>query len=162
MGQGLPVNQLLEELSMQLKHLNYRMPFCVVLLCLTACALPPKRPCPQELVTPLNKLMPAVQSVFMWPDDEGTPLSDEKVLEQVLKDDPTLAAAFAHAHVQIRHDQANVVIMVCAPEDDRAWLEDASWTPGVDIKWFEKDPSRPCGFLLDPTQAPHAEAPMQQ
>lgn len=147
---------------MRLKRLNHGVSFCIFLLCLTACSHPPKQRGPQELVTPLNKLMPAVQSVFMWPDEEGAPLSDEKVLDQVLKEDPALAAAFAYAHVRLRHDQANVVILVCAPDDDCAWLEDASWTPGVDIKWFQKEPSRPCAFSLDPTRAPHAKAPMQR
>lgn len=138
---------------MKKKNLNFTLSLIVLLLCITACAIPLKRTHPETLVTPLNKLMPAVQSVIVYPED-GKQVPDKMILEQVWKDNPELCNAFKQTHIDLKHDQKNVVILICSPDGKIAWLEDASWTPGVDIKWFEKEPSHPCGFSLDPSMAP--------
>lgn len=139
---------------MKKKNSNFALSLIVLFLCITACAIPLKRTHPESLITPLNKFMPAVQSVVIDASEDGKQITNDMILEYAWKDNPELYNAFKQTHIDLKHDQKNVIILICSPDGNIGWLEDASWTPGVDIKWFEKEPSHPCGFSLDLSMAP--------
>jgi hypothetical protein len=123
------------------------------LLCLLATAgcLRGPRIAPDDLVTPLPKLTNAVQALVLWSDsDASSPASDEALLDRVFADKPELGEAFSGVPVKVWHDARRVVVLVCSPDGRTAWLEDASWTPYVDCRWYMTAPARAPDFSLVP------------
>ncbi len=105
----------------------------------------------ERLVTPLPKLTSAVEALVRYPDP-ANPVSDDRLVAEAIKDKPELQRAFAGYPIKVRHDAKNTVILVCSPDGKWAWLEDASWTLGVDHKWYLVKPPMPAEFTMDPTQ----------
>jgi len=105
-----------------------------------------------NLVTPLPKLTTAVVAEIRY-RDSGIPLRDDQLVADAIKDKPELQRAFAGYPIKVRHDTKNAVILVCSPDGKWAWLEDASWTLGVDHEWYWSKPSHSATFTLDPAQA---------
>jgi hypothetical protein len=120
-------------------------------------ACPPSQH-PDALVAPLMKLTHAIQAVVLYPE-HGTPVPDDQLFETAVKDKPELRAAFQGLPVKIKHNERDVVVLVCSPDGKVGWLEDASWTVPVDKKWYETDPKHPPVFTLDPAMAPGRPAP---
>jgi 1-acyl-sn-glycerol-3-phosphate acyltransferase len=104
---------------------------------------------PYELAPVVGKLTMAVQTVILFPEG-GRPLPDAMILEAAFRERPELAGAFAGLPILVRHNGRDVVLLVCSPDGRNAWIEDASWTTGVDREWYAIDPSRPAEFSLDP------------
>jgi hypothetical protein len=102
---------------------------------------------PEELISPLEKLTPAVQSFVRYPDPKH-PVSDDQLLVEVYKQDAELARAFQHFQVLIRHDATNVILLICRTNKNVALLEDASWTAGVDKMHFRSNPPDPAVFTI--------------
>jgi len=125
----------------------------IIALILTACCTVHK-PCPENLIAPVSKLTPAVQALIAWPDEENNPIPENTILEEAIKDKPELQEAFSGVPVKIKRCGDNVVILICSPDGENAWLEDASWTDMIDKEWYKIDPSHPCEFSLDPSLSP--------
>jgi hypothetical protein len=106
---------------------------------------------PFELAPIMGKLTIAVQMVVVMP--ENGPVPDDRILEEAFKERPELVHYFKGLPILIRHNASDVVVLVCSPDGKHAWIEDASWTPGVDLEWYEIDPSHPAVFSLDPAAA---------
>jgi len=102
---------------------------------------------PDGLITPLEKLTPAIQAFVRYPDPKH-PLLDDQVVTEVYKQNPDLARAFQHVHVLIHHDATNVVVLICATNQNIALLEDASWTAGIDKLHFKSNPPSPAVFTI--------------
>jgi hypothetical protein len=105
----------------------------------------------ERLVTPLPKLTSAVEALVRYPDP-ANPVPDERLVSEAIKDKPELQRTFAGYPIKVRHDAKNTVILICSPDGKSAWLEDASWTLGVDHKWFLVKPPMPAEFTMDPAQ----------
>lgn len=106
-----------------------------------------------RLASPLVKLSAAVVAELR-DSPTGPPASDELLLAAAMQGKPELQRAFAGVPIKVRRDARNAVLLVCSPDGQSAWLEDASWTPGVDQRWYERQPPHPAQFTLDPAQAP--------
>jgi len=119
---------------------------CLALL--TGCATTPTRyRQPETLVSPLNKLMLCVQGMVRYPDP-AHPIPDNQLIEEAKKLNPELSEAFAYANVYVQHDPTNVILLVCPTNRNIAWLEDASWTAGVDKHHFRSNPPSPARFSI--------------
>lgn len=105
----------------------------------------------ERLVTPLPKLTSAVEALVRYPDP-ANPVPDDRLVAEAIKDKPELQRAFAGCPIKVRHDATKTVILVCSPDGKWAWLEDASWTLGVDHKWYLVKPPMPADFTMDPAQ----------
>ena len=126
--------------------------FLVVSLWLLAagCATTPSKQA-ERLVTPLPKLTSAVDALVRYADPNN-PVPDDRLVAEAIKDKPELQQAFRGVPVKVKHDAKNVVLLVCSPDGKYAWLEDASWTLGVDYIWYLSKPPRPAEFTMDPAQ----------
>jgi hypothetical protein len=136
---------------MRQKRVLQKVTLIILVLSLSACSWLIKKPQPDELATPMKRLTPAVQAVILWPENTD-PQSEDKVIEEVFKEKPELREAFQGLVIKIRHNDKDVVILVCSQDGKNAWLEDASWTIELDKEWY-KEPSHPCEFSLDPLMA---------
>jgi hypothetical protein len=120
-------------------------------LCLAlfaACVTTPRRyRHPETLVTPLSKLMICVQGLVRYPDSNH-PIADDHLIIEAKRVNPEFSEAFAYVNVLVRHDPTNVVLLVCPTNRTVAWLEDASWTPGVDKYHFQSNPPSPAHFTI--------------
>jgi hypothetical protein len=116
------------------------------------CAPPPESPA-ARLESPLVKLTAAVEAEIR-DSPSGPPASDAQLLAAAMKGKPELQRAFKGVPIKVRRDARNVVLLVCSPDGQSAWLEDASWTTGVDHRWYQRQPPPPAEFTLDPAQAP--------
>lgn len=105
----------------------------------------------EGLVTPLPKLTAAVDALVRYPDP-ANPVSDDRLVAEAMKNKPELQRAFQGLPIKVRHDAKYVVLLVCSPDGKHAWLEDASWTLGVDYKWYLSKPLPPPEFTMEPTQ----------
>lgn len=103
----------------------------------------------ERLVTPLPKLTAAVQAVVRYPDPANL-VPDELLVAEAIKNKPELQRAFQGYPIKVRHDAKNTVILVCSPDGKWAWLEDASWTLGVDRQWYLAKPPKSAEFTMDP------------
>jgi hypothetical protein len=117
-------------------------------LALLGCQVAPERRA-QELETPLSKLTPAVLAVVRYPDSPG-PVADDQLLAEAMKDKPELREAFRDVPIKVWHDDHDVILMVCSPDGKYCWLEDASWTLGVDRRCYQSKPPVPAEFTLAP------------
>lgn len=133
---------------MRIKKLSPILIFSFWFLIVTGCATTPQ---PDNLVTPLPKLTSAVAALVRYPDPSN-PVSDDRLLAEAIKDKPELQHAFQGVPIKVKHDAKNVVLLVCSPDGKYAWLEDASWTLGVDHKWYLSKPPLPAEFTMDPAQ----------
>lgn len=127
--------------------------FLLVSLCLTpfaGCKTDTTRQA-DYLVTPLPKLTAAVEALVRYPPDPAIPVPDERLLAEAIKDKPELQKTFAGYPIKVRRNDRNVVILVCSKDGKHALLEDASWTLGVDHKWYLSEPNHPVEFTMDPT-----------
>lgn len=107
---------------------------------------------PFELTPRVSKLTLAVQEVIIMPEG-GRPVPDDKLLEEAFKERPELVGPFMGLPILIKHNGNDVVLLVCSPDGKTAWIEDASWTSGIDYEWYETDPKHPAVFTLDPSSA---------
>lgn len=127
--------------------------FLFVLLCfiiVTGCITSSTQKA-EYLVTPLPKLTSAVEALIRYPDPTQ-PVPDDRLLAEAIKDKPELQKAFAGYPIKVRHNDKDVVVLVCSPDGKYAWLEDASWTLGVDHLWYLSNPPCPAEFTMDPAQ----------
>jgi hypothetical protein len=134
---------------MNLKRTTQNLVFAVCLLVVAGCTTTRQRA--QELETPLTKLTPAVEALVRFPDP-AAPVADDQLVNEAMRDKPELQRAFKGYPIKVRHDAKNTVILVCSPDGKWAWLEDASWTLGVDHKWYLVKPRMPAEFTMDPAQ----------
>jgi len=125
--------------------------YLVLAACLVAAGCTTTRQRAQELESPLTKLTPAVQALVRYPDP-ANPVADDRLIAEAMKDNPELQRAFKGYPIKVRHDAKNTVILVCSPNGKWAWLEDASWTLGVDHQWYLVKPRMPAEFTMDPAQ----------
>ncbi len=95
------------------------------------------------------KLTPAIQAEYLW----GEQVPDADLLTAAIADKPELQEYFTNVPVKIWHDAEHVVVLVCSPDGQHAWLEDASWTPGVDVYWYATNPMPAATFTLVPTSS---------
>lgn len=93
----------------------------------------------------------AVAALVRYPDPSN-PVPDDRLLAEAIKDKPELQHAFQGVPIKVKHDAKNVVLLVCSPDGKYAWLEDASWTLGVDHKWYLSKPPLSAEFTMDPAQ----------
>lgn len=105
----------------------------------------------ESLLSPLPKLTSAVDALVRYPDPNH-PVPDDRLVAEAIKDKPELQQAFRGLPIKVKHDAESVVLLVCSPDGKYAWLEDASWTLGVDHKWYLCKPLRPAEFSMDPAQ----------
>jgi hypothetical protein len=105
----------------------------------------------ERLVTPLPKLTAAVEALVRYPDP-ANPVPDDRLVAEAIKNKPELQRSFAGYPIKVRHDANNTVILVCSPDGKWAWLEDASWTLGVDHIWYLAKPPVPAEFTMDPAR----------
>jgi hypothetical protein len=103
----------------------------------------------ERLVTPLPKLTAAVEALVRYPDP-ANPVPDDQLVSEAIKNKPELQRAFQGYPIKVRHDAKNTVVLVCSPDGKWAWLEDASWTLGVDRQWYLAKPPKPAEFTMDP------------
>jgi hypothetical protein len=129
-------------------------PFVFAFLILAGCASMNKVQ-PFELAPMVGKLTMAAHLVLVMP--ENGPVPDDRILEEAFRERPELMGAFYGLPILIKHNKTDVVILVCSPDGQFGWIEDASWTPGVDREWYEIDPKHPAVFTMDP--APDKVAP---
>ena len=134
---------------MNLKRTTQNLVFAVYLLVVAGCTTTRQRA--QELETPLTKLTPAVEALVRFPDP-AAPVADDQLVNEAMRDKPELQRAFKGYPIKVRHDAKNTVILVCSPDGRWAWLEDASWTLGVDHKWYLVKPPVPADFTMDPAE----------
>jgi hypothetical protein len=93
-------------------------------------------------------LTSAVQALVLYPDP-GTSTPDDRLVSEALKDNPELQSAFYGLPIQVLHDTRDVILLICSPGGEYAWLEDASWTPvKVDYKWYQSKPPKPAKFTM--------------
>ncbi len=118
-------------------------------LAITGCITPTQRV--ERLVTPLPKLTAVVEALVRYPDP-ASPVPDALLVSEAMKDKPELQRAFRGYPIKVRHDTKNTVILVCSPDGKYALLEDASWTLGVDHKWYLTKPPMPAEFTMDPAE----------
>lgn len=110
---------------------------------------------PEDLVTSLGKLTPAVQALVRYPEDGVVP-DGATALMTVFREKPELREAFAGVPVLVWQDGTNVVVAVCAPDWSGVWLEDASWSIPVDEQWFTNKTPHELKFSL---KSPPAKQP---
>ena len=103
------------------------------------------------MVAPLPKLTAAIQALVRYPDPDA-PVPDDRLVAEAIKAKPELQRAFQGHPIKVRRDAKNVVVLISSPDGKYAWLEDASWTLGVDHKWFQSTPPVPADFTMDPAQ----------
>ncbi len=105
----------------------------------------------ERLVSSLPKLTSAVEALVRYPYP-ANPVLDDLLVAEAIKYKPELQKAFKGYPIKLRHDAKNVVVLVCSPDGKYAWLEDASWTLGVDHQWFMVKPPMPADFTMDPAK----------
>ncbi len=120
----------------------------LAILLLLSCASM-NEPKPYELSQPLSRLTMTIQTIVLFPEG-GEPLSDDRLIEAAWRERPELMGYFQGLPIRVRRSGTDVVVLLCSPDGRYAWMEDASWTPGVDLEWHEIDPKRPAEFSLDP------------
>lgn len=113
---------------------------------------------PFELAPIMGKLTMAVQTVIVMPEG-GSPVPDDRILEEAFRERPELVGAFYGLPILLKHNGRDVVLLVCSPDGKTAWIEDASWTPGVDREWYDLDPAHPALFSLDPSMGSRGPVP---
>jgi hypothetical protein len=106
---------------------------------------------PYELAPRVSKLTLAVQEVLVLPEG-GRPETDAQILDAAFRERPELIAPFEGLPIRIKHNGSDVVLLVCSPDGKHAWIEDASWTSGIDYEWYDIDPAHPAEFTLDPSR----------
>jgi hypothetical protein len=125
------------------------LPVLSVALLLASCASMYKVQ-PYELPPRVSKLTLAVQEVLVLPEG-GRPETDAEILQAAFRERPELEDIFRGLPILIRHNGSDVVLLVCSPDGKHAWIEDASWTSGIDYEWYDIDPSHPAVFTLNPS-----------
>lgn len=111
----------------------------VALVTLVACTYVPTAssgPQPADYEASLLKLTPAVVGQLRF-SHYTQPVTDEQLLADTLSSNPILRTAFKDVQLKTRHNAKNVLVLVCSPDGQYAWLEDASWTKGsIDRKYL--------------------------
>jgi hypothetical protein len=115
----------------------------LILLCLQAGA---ERDL-NELVPSVMKLTRAVEGQLVYGED-GAKSSDEQLLQAAMKADPALGKELRDTRIKLGHSAKRFIVLVCSADGKRGWLEDVSWTPKIDKKWFELDQKHACEFTL--------------
>lgn len=87
------------------------------------------------LAVALPKLTAAIQAEMSW-GIATNQMSDSELLAAATKDLPQLQSTFRNTVILIRHDTNDVVVLICSPDKKHKWLEDASWTTRVDVRWY--------------------------
>ncbi len=75
---------------------------------------------------------------------------NEALVAETLKKKPELELDFRQYEVRTRSSGTRLVVLVCTKDGKRALMEDASWTPRVDKRWYEVTPAVPCEFTIEP------------
>lgn len=132
---------------MRLKQLRYMSLLLLFCLLISGCVSIPK---PERLVTPLPKFTTAIQGLVRWPENGVPPLTDEEMIQRVFKDKPEMKEIFNAVPIKIWRNNRYVIVLISSPKNDRAWLEDASWTPEVDCLWYQNKTPQPSEFTLIP------------
>ena len=115
---------------------------------LVGCQAGPERRA-QALEAPLPKLTSAVLAEVRYPTT-SRPVGDDQLLAKAMENKPELREAFRDVPIKIWHDEHDVILMICSPDGEYCWLEDGSWTPGVDRRCYQSKPPVPATFTLQP------------
>ncbi len=79
---------------------------------------------------------------------------DDQLVNATFQKKPRLAQDFAEYVIRTQSRGMNLVVLVCTKDGKHALIEDASWTPYVDKKWYETEPTHPTVFTIDPRTGP--------
>jgi len=104
---------------------------------------------PPELVAPVLRLTQALHA-------ELGNVADDKLVAATFQKKPELERDFRGYTIQTASSGTNIVVLVCTVDGKYALIEDASWTPYVDKKWYEMEPQRPARFSINPATGPPA------
>lgn len=129
-------------------HVLQSLAFVLAVLFLPSCAAM-NEPKPYILGPPLSRLTMTIQTIVLFPEG-GKPVPDDRLLEAAWQERPELMGFFQGLPIKVRRSGTEVVVLVCSPDGRFAWLEDASWTSGIDREWHEIDPKHPAEFSMDP------------
>jgi hypothetical protein len=121
----------------------------ILILCLiiSGCVYGPK---PERLVNSLPKLTTAIEGYVRYPLEGEKSLNNEELINKLYEDKPELKRVFHGIPVNIWHNNRYVIVLIPSPKNDRAWLEDASWTTFVDRLWYQNKTPKPPEFTLIP------------
>jgi hypothetical protein len=118
-------------------------------LLVAACPKQDRPLSPQELAGPVLRLTQALHA-------EAGKVADDKLLATTFQKKPELERDFREYTVQTVSSGTNVVVLVCTLDGKYALIEDASWTPYVDKKWYETEPQHAAQFTISPATGPPA------
>jgi hypothetical protein len=79
---------------------------------------------------------------------------NDKLVSATFQKKPELGRDFQGYTIRIQASETNLVVLVCTKDGKYALLEDASWTPYVDKKWYETGSQHPAAFTIDPATGP--------
>jgi len=81
---------------------------------------------------------------------------DDKLVAATFQKKPELERDFRGYVIETASSGTNIVVLVCTVDGKYALIEDASWTPYVDKKWYETEPQHPARFSINPATGPPA------
>jgi hypothetical protein len=81
-------------------------------------------------------------------------VANDELVSATFQKKPELARDFQGYTIRAQSSGTNLVVLVCTEDGKYALLEDASWTPYVDRKWYETEPRHPATFTIDPATGP--------
>ncbi|MCX6900270.1 MAG: hypothetical protein NT105_16430 [Verrucomicrobia bacterium] len=109
----------------------------------------------EDLVAPLEKLTKSIQAKIRYDHSiDVSKMTDKQLIAEATKNDPPLANVFVKKILRLLRNNRHIIVLVCSPDGKKGEMEDASWTPGVDILWFHIDPNHPADFSLKLSDAP--------
>jgi len=120
---------------------------------LTGCVREPTYKHPAERFTlGLPDFTTALAGEIHYGSGEHTVIGNEAALiRHTIKNRTDWETLFTKAVIKVWHNNTNAVVLLCSPDGKSLWLEDASWTPHLDCRWYQIETQRPVSFSLDPT-----------
>jgi|WetSurMetagenome_2_1015567.scaffolds.fasta_scaffold61606_3 hypothetical protein len=101
-----------------------------------------------ELESSVPKLTTAIVAE-VCDTDSGCKLSEDQLVENAMKGNPEFKRTFHDLKIKVKHNNEEVVVLICTPDGKYALIEDASWTLGVDRKWYLSKTLPPAEFTID-------------